>query len=69
MAPNQHDVCGYYWLMNQLKEFEGRIYILSLNNLPFINDKGTIFYPRDLFEIPPKEFIKAKKLARPVTIK
>ncbi|MFT4153463.1 DUF1835 domain-containing protein [Parafilimonas sp.] len=68
MAPNQHDVCGYYWLINQLKEFEGRIYILSLNNLPFINDKGSIFYPIDLFEIPPKEFIKAKKLARPVTI-
>ncbi|HYJ64014.1 MAG TPA: DUF3658 domain-containing protein [Parafilimonas sp.] len=68
MAPNQHDVCGYYWLINQLKEFEARIYILSLNNLPFINDKGNIFYPRDLFEIPPKEFIKAKKLARPVTL-
>ncbi len=68
IAPNQHDVCGYYWLISQLKEFEGRIYILSLNNLPFINDKGNIFYPRDLFEIPPKEFIKAKKLARPVTI-
>jgi hypothetical protein len=68
MAPNQHDVCGYYWLINQLKEFEGRLYILSLNNLPFINAKGSIFYPRDLFEIPPKEFMKAKKLARPVTI-
>ncbi|HVX25091.1 MAG TPA: DUF1835 domain-containing protein, partial [Parafilimonas sp.] len=35
VAPNQHDVCGYYWLISQLKEFEGRIYILSLNNLPF----------------------------------
>lgn len=68
VAPNQHDVCGYYWLINQLKEFEGRIYILSLNNLPFISDKGNIFYPRDLFEIPAKEFIKAKKLARHVTI-
>jgi hypothetical protein len=68
VAPNQHDVCGYYWLINQLKEFEGRIYILSLNNLPFINERGSIFYPRDLFEIPSKEFLKAKKLARPVTI-
>ncbi|SFQ43079.1 DUF1835 domain-containing protein [Parafilimonas terrae] len=68
MAPNQHDVCGYYWLINQLKEFESRIHILSLNNLPFINDKGSIFYPVNLSEIPPKEFIKAKKLARPVTI-
>lgn len=68
MAPNQHDVCGYYWLINQLNEFEGRIHILSLNNLPFINDKGSIFYPINLSEIPPKEFIKAKKLARPVTV-
>ena len=68
IAPNQHDVCGYFWLISQLKEFEKRIHILSLNNLPFINDKGAIFYPVDLYEIPPKEFIKAKKLARPVTI-
>jgi hypothetical protein len=67
VAPNKHDVCGYYWLMSQLKEFEGRVYVLMLNNLPFINDKGGIFYPENLFEIPPREFLKAKKLARPIT--
>lgn len=68
VAPNQHDVCGYYWLISQLKDFEEKVFILSLNNLPFINEKGSIFYPIDLHEIPAKEFIKAKKLARPVTI-
>jgi hypothetical protein len=68
IAPNQHDVCGYYWLISQLKEYESRIYILFLNNLPFINEKGSIFYPANVFEIPPKEFLKAKKLARPVTL-
>ena len=68
VAPNQHDVCGYYWLISQLKDHEGKVFILSLNNLPFINEKGSIFYPTDLYEIPPKEFIKAKKLARPVTL-
>lgn len=67
VAPNKHDVSGYYWLMAQLKEFAGRIYVLSLNNLPFINRKGQIFYPENLFEIPPREFVKAKKLARPIT--
>jgi hypothetical protein len=65
-AQNKHDVSGYYWLISQLKEFQGRIYILYLNNLPFINEKGHIFYPVNLFEIQPKEFLKAKKLARPV---
>jgi hypothetical protein len=68
VAPNKHDVSGYYWLMAQLQEFVGRIYVLSLNNLPFINEKGHIFYPVNLSEIPPREFIKAKKLARPITL-
>lgn len=67
-AQNKHDVSGYYWLMSQLKDFQGRIFILYLNNLPFINEKGNIFYPEWLHVIPPKEFIKAKRLARPVTL-
>jgi hypothetical protein len=66
-AQNKHDVSGYYWLMSQLKDFAGRIFILYLNNLPFINDKGHIFYPTNIFEIPAKEFLKAKKLAREIT--
>lgn len=66
-AQNKHDVSGYYWLMSQLKDFQGRIFILYLNNLPFINDKGHLFYPNNIFEIPAKEFIKAKKLARQIT--
>lgn len=64
---NQHDVCGYYWLVSQLKEYAGRIFILYLNNLPFINEKGSIFYPTALHEIQPKEFLKAKKLARVIS--
>ncbi|SRR5579871_611722 len=67
-AQNKHDVSGYYWLMSQLKDFQGRIFILYLNNLPFINEKGNIFYPVNLFNIPGKEFLKAKKLARPITL-
>jgi hypothetical protein len=67
-AQNKHDVCGYYWLLNYMREFQGRVMILYLNNLPFFNDKGNIFYPNWLHEIPAKEFIKAKKLAREITL-
>jgi hypothetical protein len=67
-AQNKHDVSGYYWLMSQLADYQGRIYILYLNNLPFFNEKGNIFYPENLQQIPPKEFLKAKKLARPITL-
>ncbi|MEJ0082643.1 MAG: DUF3658 domain-containing protein [Puia sp.] len=59
---------GYFWLITQLKEFSGRIYLLSLNNLPFINEKGSVFYPLSLAEIPAREFVKAKRLARPVSL-
>lgn len=68
MGQNQHDVCGYYWLMSQLKDYQGSIQVLYMNNLPFINEKGGIFYPTNLFEIQPKEFLKAKRLARPITL-
>ncbi len=67
-AQNKHDVCGYYWLISQLKDYNGRIFILYLNNLPFINEKGNIFYPTNLFQILPKEFVKAKRLARLITL-
>ncbi len=68
MAQNQHDVCGYYWLISQLKDFQKRIQVLHLHNLPFINEKGNIFYPTALHQIQPKEFLKAKRLAKTITL-
>ena len=68
MGQNQHDVTGYFWLMPQLKTYQGRLMVLYLNNLPFINEKGQLFYPGTVHEILPKEAIKAQKLARPVTL-
>ncbi len=68
MGQNAHDVAGYYWFMSQVKEYQGRIQVLYLNNLPFLNEKGQLFYPTYLSQIQPKEFLKAKKLARPITL-
>lgn len=68
MGQNAHDVSGYYWLMSQFKDYQSRIHVLYLNNLPFLNEKGQLFYPTHLSQIQPKEFLKAKKLARPITL-
>ena len=65
---NARDVSGYYWLVSQLYDFSGRIHIIYLNNLPFLNDKGSVFYPTHLHQILPKEFLKARKLARPISL-
>jgi hypothetical protein len=67
IAPNARDVCGYYYLMSNLETYKGRIYSLWLNNLPFINDKGLIFYPDCIHEIPAREFVKAQKLAQEIS--
>lgn len=66
-AQNARDVCGYYHLLHLLSDFSGRVHLIYLNNLPFINDKGGVFYPVQLGEILPKEFLKARKLAREIT--
>lgn len=67
VAPNVRDVCGYYRVLWELEAFSGRVQVIHLNNLPFINEKGSLFYPEYLFEIPAREFVKARKLARQVT--
>jgi uncharacterized protein DUF1835/uncharacterized protein DUF3658 len=67
MGQNQHDVCGYYWFMQHFKDYQARIQVIYLNNLPFINEKGQLFYPSWISEIQPKELLKAKRLARPIT--
>lgn len=64
VAPNNRDVSGYYALVAHLLECASKMEVIFLNNLPFINEKGSIFYPDFLSEIPPAEFIKAKKLVR-----
>lgn len=68
MGQNQHDVTGYFWLMRQLREYQGRVMVVYLNNLPFINEKGQLFYPTAVNDVLPKEVVKAKKLARPITL-
>ncbi len=67
VAPNAKDLTGYFALTPKLAAFSGRIFIVSLNNLPFINEKGAVFYPTSLADIPAREFVKARKLTRMVT--
>ena len=67
MGQNSHDVCSYYWVVAQLQKHAGKVMVLYMNNLPFLNEKGQLFYPTTLHQIQPKEFLKAKKLCRKIT--
>ena len=67
MAPWPADVCAYYWTLPYLGKHSGRLFLLNLANLPFLNENGKVFYPKNISELLPRELIKARKLARPVT--
>ncbi len=66
-APWPADICTYYWSLKYLGKYLGRLYILNIAGLPFLDENGKVFYPKSIGEIQPKELIKAKRLARPVT--
>ena len=67
MAPGPADVCAYYWMLPYLGKHSGRLFIVNMANLPFLNEAGKVFYPKSISELLPKEIIKARRLARPVT--
>jgi hypothetical protein len=67
IAPSATDVCAYYWIVAHLGAHIGRLYILNTSNLPFLDADGRVFYPTRLSELEPKEIVKARRLARPIT--
>lgn len=67
MAPWPADVCAYYWMLQHMAKHLERFYVLNLAGLPFLDEEGKVYYPKNISEILPKELIKARKLARPVT--
>lgn len=67
MAPCVSDVCAYYHLLTQFKDAPGVFHIINIDSLPFLNEKGAVFYPKNFSEILPKEFVKTKRLLKEVT--
>lgn len=67
MSPIPADVCTYFWLLHFLKKHIGKLFVININGLPFLDEEGKLFYPESISALPPKQVLKAKKLARPIT--
>lgn len=68
MAPIPADVCAYHWLLFYLGKHKDRFHLVNIAGLPFLNEAGKVFYPRSFSEILPKEIVKARRLARAITL-
>jgi hypothetical protein len=66
IAPGPADICTYHWSLKYLGKYVGRLFVVNIAGLPFLDDNGKIFFPKSISEITAKELIKARKLARPV---
>lgn len=67
MAPSAADVTAYFWILHFLKKHTGRVSVVNINGLPFLDEQGKLFYPDSFGNIPAKEIVKAKKLSRVIT--
>jgi hypothetical protein len=61
------DVCTYFWLLHFLKKHMGKLYVININGLPFVDEEGKLFYPASIADLPLRQVIKAQKLARAIT--
>jgi hypothetical protein len=67
VAPWPADICTYHWLLQYLGKYMGRLYVINIAGLPFLDENGKVFFPKSIAEIQPKELVKARRLARLIT--
>lgn len=67
MAPNSTDVTAYFWILPYFKPHPELLHTINIIGLPFLNEKGQLFYPTHFSQIPAKEFLKTKRLLKEVT--
>jgi len=67
IAPWPADICTYFWTLKYLGKYPGRFFVVNIAGLPFLDENGKVFYPKSIGDIKPKELVKARRLARPIT--
>ncbi|MFI5196311.1 MAG: DUF3658 domain-containing protein [Chitinophagales bacterium] len=67
IAPWPADICTYHWALQYLGKYIGRLFVINIAGLPFLDENGKVFFPKSIGEIQPREVVKARRLARPVT--
>lgn len=67
IAPWPADICTLMWATKYFGKYPGRFFTVNIAGLPFLDENGKVFYPKNISELTPREIVKARKLARPVS--
>lgn len=68
MGANATDVCAYFWLLHYLKKHQGKLSVINIAGLPFLNEENQLFNPYFIGQLPEKELVKALKLKRQISL-
>lgn len=63
-----NELLWYYLILHYFKSLQGKLYVLNINGLPFLDDTLQLFYPSTFVDINNRGIGKALKLARVLTI-
>jgi hypothetical protein len=64
IAPWPADICTWLWLTKYLGKYPGRFNIVNIAGLPFLDENGKVFFPKNISELSAREMTKARRLAR-----
>ncbi len=67
MAPAAADVVAYSHSLRYLGKHTGRVFLINIAGLPFLDENGKVFFPQSFDQVPAREFVKARRLARPLS--
>ncbi len=67
LAPSPADVSAYHWLLGYLGKHREKLRVVNIAGLPFLDENGKLYYPKNFSQILPKEIVKARRLARQLT--
>jgi len=65
-APWPADICTYHWSLQYVGKYLGRLFMVNIAGLPFLDENNKVFFPKSIGDIQPRELVKAKRLARAV---
>lgn len=64
MGSTVSDTIAYYFLLHYLAKHLGRISLVNMANLPFLDDDKKLFFPESIAALNVTELAKAQKLSR-----
>lgn len=67
ISPSAQDLSTYFFLLFFLKKHVGKLHIININGLPFLDNELKLFFPTSFLDINTKGILKATKLARLIT--